>query len=151
VTIELQRLNQTLYDRDFVAWIEETIDRLKAKDYSAVDWNNVIEELDTMGRRERKSLKSNLVILLLHLLKWQYQPALRSGSSKGSIVEHRQRIQDDLIDSPSLKPYLYEILVSAYLDACDRAAAETGLSLTIFPVDCDYPIESILDRTFFPD
>jgi hypothetical protein len=84
-------------------------------------------------------------------LKWQYQPALRSGSWKGSIVEHRQRIQDDLIDSPSLKPYLSEILTSAYLDASDRAAAETGLSLTEFPADCDYSIQSILDRTFFPD
>lgn len=151
MTIELQALNQTLYNRDFAAWIADTIDRLQAKDYSSVDWDNVIEELDAMGRRERKSLKSNLVILLLHLLKWQYQPALRSGSWKGSIVEHRQRIQDDLLDSPSLKPYLSEILTSAYLDACDRASAETGLSLTVFPVDCDYPIELIIDRTFFPN
>jgi hypothetical protein len=152
VTIELKSpLNQTLYDSDFVAWVEETIDRLQAKDYEAVDWDNVLEELDAMGRRERKSLKSNLVILLLHLLKWQYQPAFRSGSWKGSIVEHRQRIQDDLIDSPSLKPYLSEILASAYFDACDRAAAETGLSLTEFPTDCEHSIQSILDRTFFPD
>lgn len=66
-----------------------------------------------MGRSERKRLKSNVTIVLLHLLKWQYQPQLRSGSWKGSIIEHRQRIRDDLADSPSLKPYLQEIFSNA--------------------------------------
>jgi hypothetical protein len=151
VTIELQTLKKSLYDSDFMAWITATVDRLRAEDYTAVDWENLIEEIDAMGRRERKSLKSNLVILLQHLLKWQYQSALRGGSWKGSIVEHRQRIRDDLEDSPSLKPYLPEILASAYGDAIDRAAAETGLPASQFPTDCDYTLDQILDRTFFPD
>ena len=151
MTIELQTVQKSLYETNFAAWITVTAVQLRAQNYTQVDWENLLEELDAMGKRERKSLKSNLIILLLHLLKWQYQPAMRSGSWQGRLVEHRQRLRDDLQDSPSLKPYLLEMLDSAYCDARDRAAAETGLPLQQFPESCEYEIEQIFDRTFLPE
>jgi hypothetical protein len=151
MTTELKIVQQSLYDRDFAKWLETTADQLRAQDYANLDWENLLDEIESMGKRERRSLKSNLVILLLHLLKWQYQAEQRSGSWKGSIVEHRQRIRDELEDSPSLQPYLIEILDAAYADGRDRAAAETGLDIAIFPVECLYTIDQVLDRAFWPD
>jgi hypothetical protein len=103
-----------------------------------------------MGRRERQSLKSNLVVLLLHLLKWQFQPDQQSNSWKASIVEHRQRLQDSLEESPSLKPYLKTILLRAYGNAVERAAAETGLAEATFPQACPYTISQMMAKDFLP-
>lgn len=140
----------SLYEADYLGWLEETADALKRKDYGAIDWENMIEEIEAMGRRERQSLKSNLVILLLHLLKWQFQPDKQSNSWNGSIVEHRQRLQDSLEASPSLKPYLETLLFKSYRDAVERAAAETGLPEAAFPKDCPYAISQIMAKGFLP-
>ena len=80
MTAELQADQKSLYETDFVRWVETVVAQLQAQDYASVDWANLIEEIEEMSRRERKSLKSNLVVILLHLLKWQYQPEARSGS-----------------------------------------------------------------------
>jgi hypothetical protein len=150
MTTELKITPKPLYEADFLAWIETTAEQLRAKNYGVVDWENLLEEIDAMGRREKRRLESNLVILLQHLLKWQYQPMMRSGSWKGSIREHRRRIRKDLQDSPSLSPYLLEAIAEAYGDAREAAADETGLPLSLFSVDCEYTIEQILDREFLP-
>jgi hypothetical protein len=141
----------SLYDQDFLLWVQTTVGQLRKQEYAQVDWGNLIDEIEAMGKRERRSLKSNLVILLLHLLKWQYQPEQRSGSGQGSIVEHRQRIRDELADSPSLQSYLVEIWTIAYADSRQRATAETGLAIEVFPVDCPYAIADILNEDFLPD
>jgi hypothetical protein len=109
MTTELQPNQHSLYETNYLQWIETTVEKLRQKDYGAIDWENLIDEISDIARSERKSLKSNLTIVLLHLLKWQFQPQLRSGSWKGSIVEHRRHIREDLKDSPSLKPYLETI------------------------------------------
>ena len=96
-----------LHAIDYVQWIESTVAKLRRQDYDHVDWQNLIEEIEEMGRSERKSLKSNFIVIVLHLLKWQSQPQMRGGSWAGSIVEHRRRIRDAIADSPSLKPYLH--------------------------------------------
>ena len=80
MTAEPRADQKSLYETDFVRWVETVVAQLQAQDYASVDWGNLIEELGEMSRRERKSLKSNLVVILLHLLKWQYQPEARSGS-----------------------------------------------------------------------
>lgn len=108
-------------------WIETTGENLRDRSYDYIDWENLIDEIEDMGRSERRSLESNLVGILIHLLKWQYQPEFRSGSWKGSIVEHRRRIRKALKDFPSLKPYLKEILADCYLDALEQASAEIEL------------------------
>lgn len=147
---ELHTHQSNLYETDYLKWIETTIEKLKNHDYTTVDWTSLIEEMEGMARKERKRLRSNLIVLLLHLLKWQYQPELRSGSWKGSIVEHRQRIEDDIEDSPSLKSYPEEVLEKSYLRAIAQAAAETGLATEQFPDRCPYSVTEILDTNFFP-
>lgn len=141
----------SLYDRDYALWIETTIAQLRSKNVAEIDWENVLEEFEDMGKRERRSLKSNLVILLQHLLKWQYQPERRSGSWKGTIIEHRQRLRDQFEESPSLRNYLLTVLPSAYTNAVERAANETGLEILVFPIDFPYAFEDILDSAFLPE
>ncbi|GET41178.1 hypothetical protein MiSe_59900 [Microseira wollei NIES-4236] len=142
---------QMLYETDYMQWIETTIEKLRSQDYANVDWENLIEEIEDLGRSERKSLKSNLIVILLHLLKWQFQPERRSGSWEASIIEHRRRVKDDLIDSPSLKPYLENIFVECYAQAVKQAKAETGLPLETFPVQCPYELPQVIDDEFLPD
>jgi hypothetical protein len=151
MTTELDANRKNLYEADYLKWIETTVEKLRVRDYSSVDWENLIEEIEDMGRSERKSLKSNLIVVLTHLLKWQYQPEFRSGSWKGSIVEHRRRIRDTLKDSPSLKPYLQEVFVECYLDAVEQASAETELPMETFPGECPYTSAEVLDSNFLPE
>ena len=142
--------NRHLYETDYLKWIETTVEKLQVQDYSNIDWKNLIEEIEDMGRSERRSLKSNLIVILTHLLKWQYQPNFRSGSWKGSIVEHRRRIREALKDSPSLKPYFEEVFAQCYLDAVEQASAETGLSVEILPQVCPYTSAEVLASNFLP-
>jgi hypothetical protein len=150
MTTELDANRKNLYEADYLKWIETTVEKLRVRDYSNIDWENLIEEIEDMGRSERKSLKSNLIVVLTHLLKWQFQPEFRSGSWKGSIVEHRRRIRDALKDSPSLKPYLQEVFAECYLDAVELASAETELPMETFPGESPYTSAAVLDSNFLP-
>jgi hypothetical protein len=148
MTAELNAQRQSLYETDYLQWIETTIAQLKQQNYGVIDWENLIEEIEDMGRSERKGLRSNLVIVLSHLLKWQFQPERRSNSWRASIVEHRRRIRDDLQESPSLKPYLEQIFAKCYEDAIELAAAETGFPETNFPRSCPYTTAQVLEAGF---
>ncbi len=143
-------LTTSLYDRDYALWLEMTIEQLRLQNFDQVDWKNVLDEFESMSKRDRRSIKSNLVILLLHLLKWEFQPEMRSGSWKGSIREHRRRIQQILQDSPSLRSYIPEILSETYTEAVEQAIDETGLEIVVFPIDCPYDILNILNPLFLP-
>ena len=151
MTIELDANRKNLYEADYLKWIETTVEKLRVRDYSSVDWENLIEEIEAIGRSERRSLESNLIVVLTHLLKWQFQPEFRSGSWKGSIVEHRRRIRDALKDSPSLKPYLQEVFTECYLDAVELASAETELPMETFPGEYPYTSVEVLDSNFLPE
>jgi hypothetical protein len=139
-----------LYDTDYLKWIESTVENLRLQNYSNIDWENLIEEIEDMGRSERRSLESNLIVVLTHLLKWQYQPEFRSGSWKGSLVEHRRRIRKAIDESPSLKPYLEEVFAECYSDAVEQASAETELPMETFPQACPYSAAEVLDSSFLP-
>ena len=151
MTTKLEVDRQKLYNADYLRWIETTVEKLRIRDFSNIDWENLIAEIEDMGRSERRSLESNLVVIILHLLKWQFQPDQISGSWKASIVEHRRRIRKTLKDSPSLQPYLKEVLVECYADAVEQASAETGLSLETFPQLCIYSAVEVLDSDFLPE
>ncbi len=153
MTKELEANRQGLYETDYLKWIETTVEKLRLQEYSSVDWENLIEEIEDMGRSERRSLESNLVVVLTHLLKWQYQRDFdfRSGSWKGSIAEHRRRIRKALKESPSLKPYLQEVFAECYLDAVEQASAETELPVERFPGECPYTSAEVLDSNFLPE
>jgi hypothetical protein len=140
----------SLYTQDFVAWVEQTVALLKAGHLDQVDWENLIEEVADMSRRERRRLENNVIVILLHLLKCQYQTTRRTGSWKSSLREHRRRVNRDLSDSPSLKPYLLEIWGDCYRAARDQAADETGLEPEDFPEVCPYQLTQVLDAQFLP-
>lgn len=116
-----------------------------------LDIENLVEEIESLGRSEKRALKSRLEILLMHLLKWMYQPDHRSNSWRATIVEQRLRIQDLLAESPSLHPYLATELNHCYRNARQLAAAETGLDLDIFPPNCLFALSDILTDGFLPN
>lgn len=140
----------TLYNTDYLQWIKTTVEKLYNRDYANVDWDNLIEEIEDMERSEQRNLESNLIVLLLHLLKWQYQPERRSGSWESSMIEHRRRIKKALQESPSLQPYLESIFSESYIEAVKQAKAETGLPLETFPIECPYQLAALLDDEFLP-
>ena len=111
-----------------------------------LDWPNLLEEIEALGRREQKAIKSNLRIVILHLLKWNYQPEKRSQSWIYSIAEHRQRLYDDFEASASLRRYGREIFVQVYDEAKKLAAKETGLDLNHFPEQCPFSWEQVLEE-----
>jgi Domain of unknown function DUF29 len=139
-----------LYDRDFYAWSRQQADLLRAGKLAEADIEHIAEEIDSMGRTEKRELVSRLSVLLLHLLKWRYQPDKRSPSWEASIRVQRNRIADHLDDNPSLKPLLPQALASAYRDAALEAVAETGLAGTTFPATCPWTVEQVLDWEFWP-
>ena len=112
---------------------------------------NIAEELESMGRSERRALANRLAVLLMHLLKWRYQPALRGKSWQATIKEQRRQVMKLLQDSPSLKPNLPVILADVYEDALLMAVAETHLDESTFPSTCPFSLEQVLDQDYWPD
>jgi hypothetical protein len=141
----------SLYERDFYLWVEEQARLLRQGILERIDVVNLAEEIEDLGIGAKKAVKSNLVVVLLHLLKHQFQPRRRSRSWRASIVEHRQRLRDDLRASPSLRGYARDMLDEAYGDARERALAETGLAGRSFPPASPYTLEQVLDPEFLPD
>jgi Domain of unknown function DUF29 len=140
-----------LYERDFNLWVDEQVALLEAGAFQRLDLENLIEEIRDMARRQRKAIRSDLIVVLTHLLKWQHQPAQRSTGWTGSIVEHRRRIRDEIEDSPSLASYPGEVFGRCYLSAREQASAETGLAIATFPEHSPYTLEQTLDAQFLPD
>ena len=140
-----------LYDRDFYAWSRQQAELLRKGNLADADIEHIAEEIDSMGRTEKRELISRLDVLLLHLLKWKYQPGKRGPSWEASIFVQRDRLADHLDDNPSLRPLLPQALVSAYRIARREAIAETGLSGETFPDTCPLTIEQVLDGGFWPE
>ncbi|MBF0175642.1 MAG: DUF29 domain-containing protein [Magnetococcales bacterium] len=134
-----------LYEHDFYAWANEQAALLRAGKLALVDIDNIAGEIESMGREEKRELVHRLAILLLHLLKWQFQPTHRGQSWRLSIANTRDDITDHLADNPSLKSHLANAVGSAYRRACRVAAAETGYSENTFPEVCSWPFERLMD------
>jgi hypothetical protein len=139
-----------LYETDFVAWTEQTVQLIRDEQFGQVDWDAVIEEIESLGRSDRRELKSRLEVLLQHLLKWEYQPNLQSGFWRNTIDEQRNRITDLLQESPSLKSYPEEVLAQCYHRGLKAASNETELAIDVFPVECPYSVAQVLDAEFLP-
>ena len=139
----------TLYEQDYLLWLEATAQLLREGHLSAIDITNLLEEIEDMGRSEKRAVYGNLKILLMHLLKHQYQPEQRSNSWVATIVEHRQRLKKAFGDSPSLQPYFVEIVNECYQDARELAAAETGIAVEVFPVSTPFTSEEVLKSDYF--
>lgn len=141
----------SLYERDFHAWANEQAGLLRAGKLAQADLPNLIEEIESMGRSEKRELVNRLVILLLHLLKWRYQPSLRGNSWRLSIKEQRIRLVSHLADNPSLKAKLDDAVTQAYRLALIEAERETGLPESTFPATCPFSFSQIMDDAFWPD
>ncbi|MCJ2073499.1 DUF29 domain-containing protein [Methylobacterium sp. J-030] len=142
---------ETAYADDFYTWTQEQSARLRAGDLSRLDRENLAEEIESLGKSQFDSLVSFWRIVLLHMLKFDYQPERRSRSWTVSIRTHRNRAADVLEDNPGLKVRLAQALSRAYRDAREEAAAETGLPLGLFPKECPYTWEELLTRSFSAD
>jgi Domain of unknown function DUF29 len=140
-----------LYDRDFHAWTQVMVEALRSSDWSALDVENLVEEIESLGRRERQELENRLAVLLGHLLKWQYQPENRSNSWRATLREQRRRIRKLLKENPSLQPNIAIAMSEAYFDGRDLAIQETNLPDETFPEDCPYAFEVAIDPDFLPD
>jgi len=140
----------SLYDLDYQQWLETTVTYLSDRNFEQIDLEYLVAELESMGKSEKSALESNLVILLMHLLKYKYQPQKQSDSWRNSIVEHRRRILRSFKHSPSLKRYFDQVFDECYIDARQDAKTETQLPLVIFPEICDFSEEEVLDPDFLP-
>jgi hypothetical protein len=139
------------YHSDFYAWAMEQAALLREGRLASADIANIAEEIESMGRAEKRELVNRLAILLLHLLKWRFQPGFRSVSWNSSIREQRIRLRDHLDDNPSIKACLDEALARAYRLAVIGAARETGLPEADFPKSSPYGFEQVIDDEFWPD
>ncbi|MFN8489238.1 MAG: DUF29 domain-containing protein [Caldilineaceae bacterium] len=141
---------QTLYERDFYAWTQQQAALLQAEELEKLDLPNLFEEIEAMGRSQRKEVTSRLIVLLMHLLKLRYQKRTHTNSWRNTIRTQRREIELELSDSPSLRRLVPEIIAQVYPRARKDAAAETGLMLATFPEDCPWSVEQILDVDWLP-
>jgi hypothetical protein len=137
-----------LYDTDVAAWAEQQADALRRRAANEIDWENVAEEIEDVARRNRDRIYGALVTAITHLLKWQFQPEMRSGAWRSAAVKARDRIAKLVRDSPSLRNYPAAVLAEAYSSARRVAEAETGLGG--LPEACPWSIEQVLDHAFWP-
>lgn len=143
----------TLYETDFYQWTQQQAALLRRGESNGVglDWENIAEEIESMGKSNRLALESYLSNVIMHLLKWRYQPHYRTVSWKMSIRNGRIQIEKRLKNSPSLRPKILEIIIGEYPPARENAADETGLPLTAFPEQCPFTVEQIIGDDYWPD
>jgi len=139
------------YENDLVAWSERQASLARARKAHLLDLSNLAEELEEMGRREKRALESQLTRLLMHLLKWKFQPERRTGSWHLTIRDARRAAARILKDSPSLGRHLDAVYDECYANARGDAAAETRLPLASFPVVAPFSHRDVLDPDFLPD
>ena len=145
--------NSALYEHDFFEWLQTTVLLIKARKWYEIDAYSLAEELNDLGVSQYNAVSSDLYQVLIHLLKWQYQPAMRvdSHSWRDSIVEHRDRIDRLCTRMPSLRNYLPAMLAEEYPRARRRASIQTSLPLATFPEACPWELSQILDGDFWPE
>ena len=140
-----------LYETDFYAWTVEQSKLLQVGDFKHLDITNLVEEIESLGKQERRELESRLGVLIGHLLKWDYQPERRSKSWRSTIREQRRAAQKLLSQNPSLKPYLTEAIVDAYESGKDLVVGETPLDYVDLPETCPYTPAQLFDPNFPAD
>lgn len=146
----VQPTAKELYELDFFEWTARNAELLRARRFNEADIERIAEEIEDMGRSQRHELRSRLRVLLVHLLKWQFQPQRRGESWIGTIDEQRAEIGDLLRDAPSLRGMLRDDLGDVYHEAARMASRQTGVSRESFPRSCPFALDQILDIEFFP-
>jgi Domain of unknown function DUF29 len=143
-------MGNTLYEQDFHAWTMHQAELLRTRQLDCADLDNVAEEIESMGRSLKRELTSRLIVLLLHLLKWQHQPSLRGNSWRLTIKGQRVSLRQHLRDNPSLKSYLDQAMADAYDSASIEAERETGLATETFPPTSPFSFDQAISDEFWP-
>jgi len=143
-------MTTTLYETDFYAWTQQQATLLREEEFAELDVHNLIEEIEAMGRSEKRELASRLQVLIMHLLKWQYQAEEQSRSWQSTIRTQRHDLARLLADNPSLQTTVPDVIAKVYPDALLDAVEETGLLTATLPTTCPYSPAQVLDRTFWP-
>jgi hypothetical protein len=149
----LTETTKKLYDQDFYLWIQTTVKLLSEGKLEQLDIENLIEEIDSMGRREKKELKTRLIVLIEHLLKLQYWTEEKDYNARGwrnTVVEQRRQIAYSLADSPSLKSILNDVFLECYQDARNDTLRKYELPSELFPEDSPFSLLDILNADFLP-
>ncbi len=139
-----------IYETDFAQWIDKTVQLLGEERFADIDLKNLIEEVESLGKRDKREIQNRLIVLLMHLLKYAYQPEKRSTSWISTINEQRRQIVLILQDSPSLKNYLNENFADCYAKARREASDETGLLIKTFPEECPFAEADVLTEGWLP-
>lgn len=145
-------MTASLYKTDFYAWSQKQAELLREEEWEKLDWQQIAEEIESLGRNDRREVKSRLGVLIMHLLKLTYQrrPSFLTRSWRNTIAEQRNRLDEALAESPTLRAQINELIAEAYPYAVKDAARETGLPRTTFPYHCPYSIEQLLDEAYWP-
>lgn len=141
---------QPLYDQDFYGWANQQARLLRAGKLSEADLEHIAEEIESMGKTEKRELISRLAVLLLHLLKWEYQPVRRGSSWSRTIRVQRRDLTMHMKDNPSLKSVIPEAMENAYGNALIEAADETGFPESTFPSSCPWTFDQVMSAEFWP-
>ncbi len=150
---QLETENQSLYDTDYNLWVLETVKQLENKDVNSLDFENLIEEVLDLSKRDKRKLASLLVRLIEHLLKltyWKLENERNRGHWEGEITNFNQQIKMILKDSPSLNNYLQLIFEECYQNGRKIAAKKSQLPLNTFPEKPIASLEQILDENWLP-
>ena len=142
----------TRYETDVVAWANEQAALLREGKFSALDIEHIADEVEDVGKSEKRELASRMAVLMAHLLKWQVQPERRGKSWRGTVKVQRKSIALHLEDVPSLKTTLHDPrwLDATWADAVAEAIKDTGLGAEDLPEACPWSVEQILDPDFLP-
>jgi hypothetical protein len=138
------------YETDVHQWAVEQAALLRAGRFDRLDLENIAEEIDSVGRSEKREIESRLEVLLVHLLKWRFQPEKRKGGWQASIRVQRKRLRIVLSENASLAQWPGQQLGDVYSEAVLAAVEETGLDFETFPEACPFTIDEIMDEAFPP-
>lgn len=146
----LTKPDTSLYERDFYAWTQQQAEKLRVRSHNDIDWEIVAEEIESLGRSDKREIRSRIGVIVTHLLKWEFQPDKRKLGWLSTLIEQRERVEDLLAESPSLASLAEEATGQVYPLARRKAATETQLLIGTFPKECPYPPQDVLSQDFYP-
>jgi hypothetical protein len=149
--VETKPPANVLYETDFYAWTQQQAELLRQRRWVDLDLENLIDEVEGVGRSDKRQIESQLEVLTAHLLKWKYQPGRRGNSWMSTIFEQRHRLIGLIEDSPSLREFLRHEVAASYQAARLMAAKESGIAFGLFLEECPFTAEQVLDLEFFPE
>jgi hypothetical protein len=153
MTSEVPTKSPSLYDTDYQLWLDQTVAQLKARDFSQLDLTNLIEEIESLGRSDKRMLASYLMRLCEHFLKIQYWESERSLCFRGwalEVANFRLQIQRIIADSPSLKRYLRDSFLPEYRNARRLFLKASELNAALIPQEPEFTLEQALDEDWLP-